>query len=100
MYDIVFVGSDTEDFQKLKQRFPLAKRAESFADARKKSMTNMLWIVWPDITVLDSFKFDFKVPKWDEKYVHMFRNGEYYDGVCLVHKNIDVTEKEIADNLN
>jgi uncharacterized LabA/DUF88 family protein len=96
MFDIFYINPKQEDFTKLKERFPLAKRAESFDEARKKSMTNMLWIVWPDLELSPDFKFDFKVPKWDEKYVHMFRNGNHYDGVCLLHKNIEVNNKEIT----
>lgn len=51
MYDILFVGRDTEDFQKLKKRFPLIKRAGSFFEARTKAYTRMFWIIWGDILV-------------------------------------------------
>jgi hypothetical protein len=94
MYDIIFVGKKNNQFNKLKSRFPFLKITDSVAKAKELSVTKMYWIVWDDLEVEETFEFDYKVPKWDEKYVHIFKNGEYYDGICLLHKNLDITEKE------
>ena len=106
MYDIIFLCSDTEisrrSFSKLRERFPLLKRViitdkicTAFEQAIKKSFTKMCWIVWNDLVVLDTFNFDYKVPEWDQKFIHVFRNGTYYDGICLVSKTHKITNREI-----
>jgi hypothetical protein len=102
MYDIIFVGNDDESFANLKERFPTAKRvnvtttiSDAVTSANKKAYTNMFWVVWDDIVIHPDFKFDFKVPKWDEEYVHVFRNSEYFDGVCLFPKKLNVSNREI-----
>ena len=99
MYDIFFISDNTtysdRKFLKLKSRFPLVKRAKSAIDAQQKSSTKMLWIVPSDITVLDTFKFDFKVPQWEEEYVHKFKNDNSYDGVILISKLKFLSTNEI-----
>lgn len=95
MYDIFFVGNQNDEFLKLKTKFPLAKQVDSFVDAKSKSLTKMFWVVWDDIKLHSEFKFDFKVPEWDRQYVHTFKNGEHYDGVCLVPKTASISDREI-----
>jgi hypothetical protein len=108
VYDIIFLCSDTEtsrnSFSKLQERFPLVKRVvitdtvrTAFDQAIKKAFTKMCWIVWNDIEVLDTFNFDYKVPEWDQKFIHVFRNGSYYDGICLVPKAHKLTNREITN---
>ena len=109
MYDIIFISHDeinaNENFARLKDRFPLLKRVvisdniyTAFEQAVKKSFTKMFWIVWgDDLQVVDTFNFDYKVPEWDQKFIHVFRNGEYYDGVCLVPKLNKITGREITN---
>lgn len=95
MYDIFFVGKQNEELLKLKAKFPLVKQVESFADAKHKALTKMFWVVWDDIKLEQDFAFDFKVPEWDRQYVHVFKNGEHYDGVCLVPKASNISDREI-----
>ena len=108
MYDIIFIGyADPyadEKFVRLSERFPLAKRViitdnirTAFDQAIKKSFTQMCWIVWYDLDVLNTFNFDYKVPEWDQKFIHVFRNGSYYDGICLVPKAHKLTNREITN---
>jgi hypothetical protein len=106
MYDIIFIGyADPyadEKFVRLSERFPLAKRViitdnirTAFDQAIKKSFTQMCWMVWYDLDVLNTFNFDYKVPEWDQKFIHVFRNSLYYDGICLVPKKNNITNREI-----
>lgn len=99
MYDILFVGRDTEDFQKLKIRFPLIKRAGSFIEARTKAYTRMFWIIWGDVLVNEDFMFDYVVSQWDEQYVHVFKNGKNYDGIALFPKRLEISQKEIENRI-
>jgi len=95
MYDIVFLGSDTDtEYKRLKVKFPTLKRADSLERARKLAFTKFFWIVWNDIVVNDEFDFSYKVSEWDEEYIHVFKNGAHYNGVCLVPKKRKIADKE------
>jgi hypothetical protein len=95
VYDIIFIGArDSDAFAQLKERFPAAKPALTLEEAQKKSFTKLFWLVWPDMNVCPDFKFDYKVPEWDQKYVHVFKNGDHQDGVCLISKTAMPTARE------
>jgi hypothetical protein len=95
MYDIFYIGPEDAEWKKIKTKFPLSKRADDFHTAQKKSFTVYFWIVWNDLHIADNFNFDYKVSKWDEGYIHVFRNGEFYDGVCLFPKKISISNREL-----
>jgi hypothetical protein len=88
MYDIFYIGPEDARWKKLKQKFPLSKRVDDFQTAQKKSFTVYFWIVWSDLQINNDFNFNYKISKWDEEYIHVFRNGSFYDGVCLFPKKI------------
>jgi hypothetical protein len=106
MYDIIFISynesSAEENFTRLRERFPLAKRVHGIKGihnahiaAAKKSFTKMFWVVDADAIILDNFNFDYIAPDWDLETVHVWRscnpiNGlEYgYGGVKLLPKKL------------
>ena len=100
MYDIFYVsvsnGND-KDWTAIKSRYPLAQRLtniKSYEEIQSKSFTKMFWVIWDDVD-LTSFNFlDYSVTKWDDMYVHVFKNGEHYDGVCLFPKALTVSQRE------
>jgi hypothetical protein len=101
MYDIFFIGKNKQDFSLLKSRFVTAKHIPVVTDifdalqtASKQSFTKMFWVVWDNITISNSFNFDYKVPEWDRSYVHVFRNGDFFDGVCLFSKQAKISKRE------
>jgi len=101
MYDIFFIGNNTCDFDQLKSRFPNAKRIHIVTDihtaittAASRSFTKMFWVVWDNLTIAQSFAFDYKVPEWDLNYVHVFRNGDFFDGICLFSKQLKISKRE------
>lgn len=98
MYDIVFISyseSNAEkNWQDLKQRFPNAKKASSLSDAKRKCFTKFFWVVFDNLNVCEDFDFSYEPDKWSQNAVHVFRNGDYYDGVCLIPKSNLPTEKE------
>ena len=100
MYDIFFVGQDNIDnnaWNKFKQKFPNAQKVENaktFNDVSSKSFTKHFWVVWDNITLKEDFKLDYRIPKWDSEYVHVFRNGEFFDGICIFPKNAKVLQRE------
>ena len=122
MYDIIFISyqesnADT-NFAKLKARFPRAQRVhgvkgihQAHIAAAKKSFTKMFWVVDGDAEIVDTFNFDYVVPKEDLECVHVWRsinpvNGlEYgYGGVKLLPKmltqNMDVTKTDMTTSIS
>lgn len=95
MYDIFYIGKKTPEWGRLKQIYPFLRFANSYEDAVNKTYTKLFWIIWDDILVADDFDFTYLVPEWDQDYVHVFKNGESYDGVCLIPKNKSLSKREI-----
>lgn len=103
IYDIFYISNTSiniDAWNLFSKRFPTARKIEnvkSFNDVKLKSFTKFFWIVWDDLIVADDFIFDYRVPKWDESYIHVFKNGEYYDGISLFAKNLSVSEREFSN---
>lgn len=95
MYDIVFIGPQNNEWQKLKSRFITAKHANTFEEAQKKVFTKMFWAVWADIQLLEDFDFLYQADEYSLDVIHIFKNGQYFDGVCLIPKKISISSKEI-----
>ena len=98
MYDIIFIGNKTlhsDTWKQFKQRFPMLKNASTIDDAKRISVTKMFWVIWSDIALNEEFDFDYTVDEWSVDYIHTFKNGDTYDGVCLVPKNTDITDREL-----
>lgn len=101
MYDIFYVskgnGND-KDWLEIKSKYPLAQRLiniKSYDEIKCKSFTKMFWVIWDDISLNNSFILtEYRANKWDDMYVHVFKNGEYYDGVCLFPKAITISQRE------
>lgn len=101
MYDIFYIHSNTLDkasWEKIKNRYPTAQRLEnisSFNQARDRSFTKMFWVIWDDLNLADEFDLTaYRATEWDDKYVHVFKNGSYYDGICLFPKSLKILPKE------
>lgn len=122
MYDIIFISyqepTADKNFARLKARFPRAQRVhgvkgihQAHIAAAKKSFTKMFWVVDGDAEIVDSFCFDYIVPKEDLECVHVWRsrnpiNGlEYgYGGVKLLPKsltqNMDITKPDMTTSIS
>jgi hypothetical protein len=100
IYDIFYVSKqnvNVESWQQFRQRFPSAQKisnVETLNDIKKKAFTKFFWVVWDDLNVLETFTFDYRIPKWDESYIHVWLNDTYRDGICLFPKNVEVSQKE------
>ena len=102
MYDIFYVSASNgndNDWKTIKSRYPLAQKLtniKSYEEIQSKSFTKMFWVIWDDLDLTSFNLLDYKVTKWDDMYVHVFKNGEYYDGVCLFSKKAIVSTKEFS----
>lgn len=94
MYDIFLISNNPLDIKTIRDRFPLSKHATTLDEARRKTFTNLFWVVYNDLRILDNFDFDFKVPTWDQQYIHVFKNAEHYDGIALIPKDARVSTRE------
>ena len=93
MYDTFYISKFEID-PKLKEKFPFIKHASSIKEAQNKAFTKMIWIVWDDIELDENFDFNYRATKWDEEYVHVFKNKEFFDGVCLIPKKKTILSRE------
>lgn len=100
MYDLFYVSfnkADDDHWNDFKERFPLAQKIENvkcFEDIKSKAFTKLFWAVWDDLDVDKNFDFSYRVPQWDLEYIHVFKNGNYFDGITIFSKNSEVTDKE------
>jgi hypothetical protein len=101
MYDIFYVSAgpiEENSWLSFKKRYPIAQKIEyvtSYDQIRSKAFTKMFWIIWNDLTLTEHFDLNsYRVTKWDDTYVHVFKNLNYYNGICLCPKNISITERE------
>jgi hypothetical protein len=94
MFDIIFFGSTENDWKQFKSKYPLAKRASSLPDAKRKCFTKFFWAVFDKLEICENFNFSYEPDDWSQDVVHVFRNENYYDGICLIPKNNLPTEKE------
>ena len=95
MYDIVFIGPQNNEWKKLKSRFITAKQVNTLEEAQSKVFTKMFWAVWPDTIILDDFDFSYQADEYSLDVIHIFKNGKYFDGICLFPKKISISNKEI-----
>lgn len=100
IYDLFYVSQNKikdDDWLKFRQRFPSAQKIEevvSFDDIKKRAFTKLFWVVWDDLEVVEDFKFDYRVPKWDEQYIHVFKNGKHFNGINIFSKDARIAQKE------
>ncbi len=104
MYDIFYVskGKGKEDiWKKIKSKYPSSQRLSnirSYHEIKEQSFTKMFWVIWDDLDIQDSFDLtSYRATKWDDMYVHVFKNGEYYDGICLFPKHVNISNREFEN---
>jgi hypothetical protein len=102
VYDLFFIGNSDTHWRRLKSRFPHARQIKiqqglktAIQQAKSQSFTPMFWAVWDDVLVRDDFNFEFKAPEWDHNYVHVLKNGQHIDGICLFPKLTQVSNREL-----
>ena len=105
IYDIFYVSKEKIndiEWQQFRKRFSSAQKIDnvtSFDDIKKKAFTKFFWVVWNDLTLTDLSIFDFRVSKFEEEFIHVFKNRcngieSYFGGVVLFPKNCTVSSKE------
>jgi hypothetical protein len=109
MYDIIFINDQSVESEKklknLRERFPLTKAVTKtdkidYSLVFKKSLTKIFWLIDLEYNseINPDFDFDYEIPKWDQSYVHVFKQGKGYGGVYLMPKDYPITTKEAEYN--
>lgn len=109
MYDIVFISYNEEyadeNWGKLKNRFPTAKRIngikgihQAHITAAKKCFTKMFWVVDADAQLVEDFNFDYEVDDYNLQTVHVWRSINPindliygYGGVKLLPRKLTIS---------
>jgi len=96
-YDMICIGDVDKNIIK---KFPHAKvlpETATLEEIKNTSSTKMFWIVWHDVIVNNEFDFSYRAATYgDTKQIHSFKNGDYYDGVCLFPKDIEISQREFS----
>jgi len=106
IYDIFYVSTglvNENSWNDFRKKFPASQKinnVKTFEDIRSKAFTKFFYVVWDD-TVEINFDFAYRVTKWEEEYVHVWktlRNGieTYQGGIALFPKNAKITTKEFS----
>ena len=95
-FDMFFLGNnDSESFNVLSKKYPELTAVSSYNEALKKSTTELFWLIPEDVIVSPKFNFSYCPDDWSYKYIHVFRNDKYFDGIALFAKHIPVTRREL-----
>jgi CYTH domain-containing protein len=103
IYDLFYVSKGkipTDDWYRFHNKFPLAQKIEnvkSISDIKSQAFTKFFWVVWNDLEIIKDDIFEYIVTEWDEEYVHVFKNGDYFDGINIFPKNLKITNKEFKN---
>lgn len=110
MYDIVFISyqepTAEENFVKLKERFPTAKRVhgikgihQAHIAAAKKCFTKMFWIVDGDAQIVSDFNFDYLVSDSETDCVHVWRSINPVNDLIYGYGGIKLFPKSLTINM-
>jgi hypothetical protein len=101
MYDIFYASKNkinVEAWLKIKDTYPTAQKIEnvkSFNDLNSRAFTKMFWVIWDDLELTNNLNLvDYRATEWDSMYVHVFKNKDFFDGVCLFPKNKKISQRE------
>jgi hypothetical protein len=98
MYDIFFLGDEDDRWDALTAIYPSARRLEKntpLADIRKRAFTKLFWVVRDNLILDTNFNLnEYRATPWDNEYIHVFKNGAFFDGICLIPKSANVSQRE------
>lgn len=66
-------------------------------EAYQKNFTKMFWFVPSSVNLRSDFSFSYTPNSWETEQVHLFKNGQFHDGVILVPKSTKVTKEQVLN---
>jgi hypothetical protein len=96
-YDIICIGNVDKTITNKFSYSKVLPDTATLEEIKNSSSTKMFWIIWDDVLVNDDFDFSYRAETYsDTKQIHAFKNGDFYDGICLFPKNIEVSLREFS----
>ena len=90
MFDVFYIGENS----KLKELLPFAKQINAVDEIKAK--TRMVWLIEPNIEIIDTDIFNFRPEMYDMKYEHVWKwDSNNYGGIRLLPKTQNDGVKEI-----
>ena len=71
---------------------------QDYLEAKNNCNTDMFWSVNDNILPKEDFDWNFYVShhnQYERKINHVWKNGEFYDGVALISKHLNISQREI-----
>ena len=71
---------------------------QDYLEAKQDCNTDMFWIVNDHILPNADFDWNFYIShhnQYERKINHVWKNGDYYDGVALISKKLNISQREI-----
>jgi hypothetical protein len=110
-YDIIFISYNEpnadSNYKKLISKFPRAKRVHgvkgihnAHREAAKLSTTPMFYVVDGDADIIDEFKFDLLLPKWDRDIVHIWHSRNPVNGLEYGYGGVKLLPKQAVLDMN
>lgn len=93
MYDVIYIGSNKKNYNLHKKQIPVLKKANNFDHAKEICLTKYFYAIWDDIRV--DYNFDYTVDDYSTDYIHVFKNGKHYDGMCLFPRDANPSKQEL-----
>lgn len=100
MYEIFYISTTSNadaNYLKIKSKYPRTTKLTSidnFESIKKISFTKMFWVIWDDCILDESFDLDITIPEYDQQYVHVWKNGDHFDGIALFPNDRNISIKE------
>ena len=66
------LAHNQEQYNKLKNKFLIVKKAKDVDEAKKIAFTKFFWVVHDDLDISNDFNFDYVPDEWSQDIVHVF----------------------------
>ena len=111
LYDIVMITynepNGDENFQKLQQRFPRAKRVHGIKgihnahiEAAKQVSSDLFWVVDGDAVIHDDFMFDYVAPYNEKDYVKVWRSINPVNGLEYGYGGVKLLPRALTEHMD
>ena len=111
LYDIVMITynepNGDENFQKLQQRFPRAKRVHGIKgihnahiEAAKQVSSDLFWVVDGDAVIHDDFMFDYVAPHNEKDYVKVWRSINPVNGLEYGYGGVKLLPRALTEHMD
>ena len=71
---------------------------QDYLNAKKDCNYDLFWIVNDSFLPVDNFDWNFNIThhnQYERKINHVWKNGDYFDGIALTNKKLNISQREI-----